>query len=72
FTHKFNQLAISLQLQQKYTNQQILQIYINHIYFPHPPYPIQPPPNFYFNKNLEHLTLHEPAILPRLPNSPNR
>lgn len=33
FTRKLKEVAISLQLEQKYTKQQILEMYMNHIYF---------------------------------------
>ena len=64
------EVAISLQLEQKYTKQQILEMYMNHIYFGHGAYGIQAA-KLYFNKNVEDLTVEEGAMLAGLPKSPN-
>ena len=60
-----------LQLEQKYTKQQILEMYMNHIYFGHGAYGIQAAAKLYFNKNVEDLTVEEGAMLAGLPKSPN-
>ncbi|MCI4139368.1 transglycosylase domain-containing protein, partial [Bacillus vallismortis] len=52
FTRKLKEVAISLQLEQKYTKQQILEMYMNHIYFGHGAYGIQAAAKLYFNKNV--------------------
>ncbi|MFJ7763741.1 transglycosylase domain-containing protein [Bacillus toyonensis] len=71
FTRKLKEVAISLQLEQKYTKQQILEMYMNHIYFGHGAYGIQAAAKLYFNKNVEDLTVEEGAMLAGLPKSPN-
>ncbi|PGA96151.1 transglycosylase domain-containing protein [Bacillus toyonensis] len=71
FTRKLKEVAISLQLEQKYTKQQILEMYMNHIYFGHGAYGIQAAAKLYFNKNIEDLTVEEGAMLAGLPKSPN-
>nr|MBS9408361.1 transglycosylase domain-containing protein [Streptococcus oralis] len=58
-TRKLKEVAISLQLEQKYTKQQILEMYMNHIYFGHGAYGIQAAAKLYFNKNVEDLTVEE-------------
>ncbi|HDX9611566.1 PBP1A family penicillin-binding protein [Bacillus toyonensis] len=70
-TRKLKEVAISLQLEQKYTKQQILEMYMNHIYFGHGAYGIQAAAKLYFNKNVEDLTVEEGAMLAGLPKSPN-
>ena len=59
-----------LQLRAKYTKQQILEMYMNHIYFGHGAYGIQAA-KLYFNKNVEDLTVEEGAMLAGLPKAPN-
>lgn len=71
FTRKLKEVAISLQLEQKYTKQQILEMYMNHIYFGHGAYGIQAAAKLYFNKNVEDLTVEEGAMLAGLPKAPN-
>ncbi|KEK24915.1 transglycosylase domain-containing protein [Bacillus gaemokensis] len=68
---KLKEVAISLQLEQKYTKQQILEMYVNHIYFGHGAYGIQAAAKLYFNKNVEGLTVEEGAMLAGLPKAPN-
>lgn len=63
FTRKLKEVAISLQLEQKYTKQQILEMYMNHIYFGHGAYGIQAAAKLYFNKNVEDLTVEEGQCL---------
>lgn len=71
FTRKLKEVAIALQLEQKYTKAQLLEMYMNHIYFGHGAYGIQAAAKLYFNKNVEQLTVEEGAMLAGLPKAPN-
>ncbi|PDY45920.1 transglycosylase domain-containing protein [Bacillus pseudomycoides] len=71
FTRKLKEVAIALQLEHKYTKQQLLEMYMNHIYFGHGAYGIQAAAKLYFNKDVEKLTVEEGAMLAGLPKAPN-
>ncbi|SDZ08648.1 PBP1A family penicillin-binding protein [Bacillus sp. 166amftsu] len=71
FTRKLKEVAIALKLEQKYTKGQLLEMYMNHIYFGHGAYGIQAAAKLYFNKNVEELTVEEGAMLAGLPKAPN-
>ncbi|WP_429714977.1 transglycosylase domain-containing protein [Bacillus rhizoplanae] len=68
---KIKEVAIAFHLEQKYTKQQILEMYLNHIYFGHGAYGIQAAAKFYFNKDAQQLTVEEGAMLAALPKAPN-
>lgn len=71
FTRKLKEVAIALQLEQKYTKQQLLEMYMNHTYFGHGAYGIQAAAKLYFNKEVEELTVEEGAMLAGLLRAPN-
>lgn len=71
FVRKLKEVAIALQIEQKYTKQQILEMYMNHIYFGHGAYGIQSAAKMYFNKNVEDLTVEEGAMLAGLLKAPS-
>lgn len=68
---KMKEVAIAFYLEQKYTKQQLLEMYLNHIYFGHGAYGIQAAAKFYFNKDAQQLTVQEGAMLAALPKAPN-
>ena len=68
---KMKEVAISFHLEKKYTKQQILEMYLNHIYFGHGAYGIQAAAKFYFNKEARQLTPEEGAMLAALPKAPS-
>ncbi|WP_337680962.1 transglycosylase domain-containing protein, partial [Bacillus altitudinis] len=70
FSPNFTQLLYSYDLHRKFTKDQILQTYLNTIYFTNPLYPLASPPNYYFHNPLTSFTLpHIPFISP-IPNNP--
>jgi penicillin-binding protein 2A len=71
FLRKTKELTIALSLENKYTKDQILEMYLNHIYFGHGAYGIQSASKTYFNKNIWDLTVDEAATLAALPKAPN-
>ncbi|WP_188388774.1 transglycosylase domain-containing protein [Priestia taiwanensis] len=68
---KTKELTIALSLENKYTKDQILEMYLNHIYFGHGAYGIQSASKTYFNKDVSELTVDEAAVLAALPKAPN-
>ena len=67
---KFQEIMLSLQIERRFTKQQILTMYCNQIYLGHGIYGFEAASQFYFNKRARDLTLDEAAILAGLPKSP--
>jgi penicillin-binding protein 1A len=67
---KFQEVMLSLQIERRFTKQQILTMYCNQIYLGHGVYGFEAASKFYFNKRARDLTLDEAAILAGLPKSP--
>lgn len=68
---KIQEVFLALQLEKQYTKQEILELYLNQIYFGQGAYGVQAAAKVYFNKNVEDLTLNECAMLAGIPKSPN-
>lgn len=67
---KLKELWYSVQLEKYYSKQEILEMYLNEIYFGHGAYGIKAASKLYFNKEVPDLTIAEAAILATLPQSP--
>jgi len=70
-SRKIKELIYSLKLERYLTKEQILERYLNEIYFGHGYYGIKTAANGYFHKDLDELTLKEMAILVGLPKAPS-
>ena len=68
---KIQEIFLALQLERQYTKQEILELYLNQIYFGQGAYGVQAAARTYFNKDVEDLTLNECAMLAGIPKSPN-
>lgn len=68
---KIQEAFLALQIEQQYTKTEILEMYLNHIYFGQGAYGVQSAAQVYFGKNVEDLTLAECAMLAGIPKSPN-
>ena len=68
---KLLEVVLALQIENKYTKKQILEMYMNQIYFGQGCYGIQTASRVYFGKDVKDLTLPQCAMLAGLPNSPN-
>ncbi len=68
---KVREAYIAIQMEKKYSKDQILMMYINTIYYGHSAYGIQAASITYFNKDAKNLTLAEAALLAGLPQSPS-
>ena len=67
---KIKEIFIAWELEKKYTKQQILEYYLNTIFFANGYYGIGAAAKGYFNKNLDELSVAEVAFLCSIPNSP--
>lgn len=68
---KLKEIKLTRQLEKKYTKSEILEMYLNTIYFGHTCYGIADASNFYFNKEPGTLTIAEAATLAAIIRSPN-
>lgn len=68
---KIQEVFLALQLERQYTKQEILEFYLNQIYFGQGAYGVQAAAQTYFGKNVEDLDLNECAMLAGIPKSPN-
>lgn len=68
---KLNEIKLTRKLEKKYSKDEILEMYLNTIYFGHSCYGLQSAAQFYFNKNAENLNLEESATIVGLLTSPN-
>lgn len=71
-SRKIRELMLALQLERDYTKEEILQLYLNQIYFGQGAYGVQAASRVYFNKKVIELNLAECALLAGLPRAPNR
>ncbi|MFA6010013.1 MAG: PBP1A family penicillin-binding protein [Desulfobacteraceae bacterium] len=73
---KINELLISLSIELKYSKEDILEIYLNEIYFGQKASisinGVGEAANFYFGKEVENITLSEAAIIAGLIKAPNK
>jgi penicillin-binding protein 1A len=70
-SRKIKELIYSLKLERALTKEQILERYLNEIYYGHGYYGIKTAADGYFHKKLSDLTLKEIAILVGLPKAPS-
>jgi 1A family penicillin-binding protein len=70
YTRKIRELALSFQIERKFSKDQILKMYFNEIPYGSTAYGIQSAAQTYFGKNAKDLDLAEAAILAALPKAP--
>lgn len=68
---KLKEMKLTYRLEKAYSKDEILEKYLNTIYFGHSCFGIVSASNYYFNKSPNDLTLSESAILAGLVKSPN-
>lgn len=71
FKRKIQEASIAVQLERKYTKNQLFEMYLNRIYFGEGAYGIQSAAQVYFGKDVKSLNLQEAALLAGLPKAPN-
>jgi penicillin-binding protein 1A len=69
YTRKINEWAIALQIERYYTKNQIMEMYVNHIFLGARAYGFEAAAQTYFNKHAKDLTLDEAALLAGIPRS---
>src|SRR3954453_7776184 len=71
-SRKILEAMVALRIERQFTKQQILELYINRIYFGAGCYGVETASQAYFGKNASKLNLSEAALLAGLIRSPNR
>ncbi len=72
FSRKLTEAAYALKIESTYNKDQILEMYLNQIYFGEGQWGIQRAAKRYFGKETKDLTLSESALLAALPKAPSR
>lgn len=67
---KVFEIRIAREIERKFTKDEILELYLNHIYFGGGAYGIEAAARHYFGHSARHLSLSEAAVLAALPKSP--
>ncbi len=70
YQRKIEEIFIALELENKYTKDQILEFYLNTIYYANGYYGIEAAARGYFSKGCDELTLGEICFLSAIPNNP--
>lgn len=71
WTRKIKEAMIALHLEREFTKEQILEMYLNVIYFGQGQYGLEAAANRFFHKSVEELTLEEGALLAGIIKAPN-
>lgn len=67
---KIEEVIIASELEKKFSKDEILEFYVNNIYYANGCYGIESASQFYFSKESKKLTLSESAFLASIPNNP--
>lgn len=70
FSRKIAEAVLAIRLEQILTKDQILEMYLNQVYWGHNNYGVQTAARSYFNKSAEYLTLGESAMMAGLIQAP--
>jgi len=69
-TRKIREALLAIEIEKRYTKDEILGMYLNQIYFGHGAYGVESAARLYFDKSARDLTLPECAILAGIPKNP--
>lgn len=72
YKRKIKEAILSFRIENELTKEQILELYLNHVYLGHGAYGIQSASKLYFGKDIKDITLAEAAVLAGLPQAPTR
>jgi penicillin-binding protein 1A len=71
FHRKLDEILLSIQIERRFTKQQIFTLYANQIFLGHGVYGFEAGAQYYFSKHAKDLTLEEAALLAGLPKAPS-
>lgn len=70
YTRKIKEVIIAFRIEQKYSKDEILELYLNQIYFGEGKWGVQDAAMVYFGKDIKDIILPEAALLAALPKAP--
>ena len=70
YSRKLQEIFLTVQIERRFTKEQIFTLYANQIYLGHGRYGFEAGGEFYFSKHAKDLTLAEAALLAALPKGP--
>ncbi len=70
YRRKLQEAILAIQMERHYTKDEILEAYLNQIYFGHGAYGVQAASQTYFGKDVSELTLAESALIAGVTNNP--
>ncbi len=70
-TRKIQEVFLAMSIERNYTKDEILERYLNQIYFGHNAYGVEAAARVYFGRSVSELQLHQIALLAGLPKNPN-
>ena len=70
YHRKIQEALLAIQIERRFTKEQIFMLYANQIYLGHGVYGFEAASEYYFNKPAKQLTLDEAALIAGLPKSP--
>jgi penicillin-binding protein 1A len=71
FTRKLNEILLALKIEKELTKEEILELYLNKIYFGKRAYGVAAAAEVYYGTTVENLTLAQMAMLAGLPQAPS-
>lgn len=71
YTRKLKEIILSFQIEQEYTKDEILELYLNKIYLGQRSYGVAAAAEIYYNRPLSELTLAELCMIAGLPKAPS-
>ncbi len=72
YERKLKEMVLAMRLERQFSKDEILELYLNHIYLGSGAYGVAAAAEEYFGKKVESLTLAEAALLAGLPQAPSR
>jgi penicillin-binding protein 1A len=72
YERKVKEVILARRIEQDLGKEEILELYLNHIYFGHGRYGVEEASRYYFGKGVGELSLGEAAILAGVPKGPTR
>jgi penicillin-binding protein 1A len=69
-TRKIREALLAIEIEKRYTKDEILEMYLNQIYFGHGAYGVEAAARLYFDKSARSLSLSECAVLAGIPKNP--
>ncbi|MDH4184502.1 MAG: PBP1A family penicillin-binding protein, partial [Nitrospinota bacterium] len=71
YKRKFREAILATKIERSYTKNEILEIYLNHIYYGEGAYGVEAAAQTYFGKSVNQLTIPEVAMIVGLPKAPS-